>query len=64
MKILLFLICFSFGLSAQIYKDPSQPIEARVSDLLGRMSAAEKAWQLFMVPSDFGTTKCRFTNGI
>ncbi len=64
MKILLFLICFSFGLSAQIYKDPSQPIEARVSDLLGRMSAAEKAWQLFMVPSDFDTTKCRFTDGI
>ena len=64
MKILLFFICFSFGLSAQIYKDPSQPIEARVSDLLGRMSASEKAWQLFMVPSDFDTTKCRFTDGI
>jgi beta-glucosidase len=64
MKILLLLICFSFGLSAQIYKDPSQPIEARVSDLLGRMSASEKAWQLFMVPSDFDTTKCRFTDGI
>jgi beta-glucosidase len=64
MKILILFICFSFGLSAQIYKDPSQPIEARVSDLLGRMSAAEKAWQLFMVPSDFDTTKCRFTDGI
>ncbi|MDP4806745.1 MAG: glycoside hydrolase family 3 C-terminal domain-containing protein [Crocinitomicaceae bacterium] len=64
MKILLLLICFSFGLSAQIYKDPSQPIEARVADLLGRMSASEKAWQLFMVPSDFDTTKCRFTDGI
>ncbi|MCF8202877.1 MAG: glycoside hydrolase family 3 C-terminal domain-containing protein [Crocinitomicaceae bacterium] len=64
MKILVLFICFSFGLSAQIYKDPSQPIEARVSDLLGRMSAAEKAWQLFMVPSDFDTTKCRFTDGI
>jgi beta-glucosidase len=28
------------------------------------MSASEKAWQLFMVPSDFDTTKCRFTDGI
>jgi len=64
MKILLLFMCFSFELSAQIYKDPSQPIEARVSDLLGRMTASEKAWQLFMVPSDFDTTKCRFTDGI
>jgi hypothetical protein len=64
MKLLLIFLSCSLLVRAQIYKDPSQPIEARVADLLGRMSASEKAWQLFMVPSDFDTTKCRFTDGI
>jgi beta-glucosidase len=64
MKLLLIFLCCSLLVRAQLYKDPSQPIEARVTDLLGRMSASEKAWQLFMVPSDFDTTKCRFTDGI
>ena len=64
MKLLLIFFCCSLLVRAQLYKDPSQPIEARVADLLGRMSASEKAWQLFMVPSDFDTTKCRFTDGI
>lgn len=64
MKLLLIFLCCSLLVRAQLYKDPIQPIEARVADLLGRMSASEKAWQLFMVPSDFDTTKCRFTDGI
>lgn len=64
MKLLLIFLCCSLLVRAQLYKDPSQPIEARVTDLLGLMSASEKAWQLFMVPSDFDTTKCRFTDGI
>jgi beta-glucosidase len=64
MKLLLIFLCCSLLVRAQLYKDPSQPIEARVTDLLGRMSASEKAWQLFMVPSDFDTNKCRFSDGI
>ncbi len=64
MKLLLIFLCCSLLVRAQLYKDPSQLIEVRVTDLLGRMSASEKAWQLFMVPSDFDTTKCRFTDGI
>ncbi|MFM7007090.1 MAG: glycoside hydrolase family 3 N-terminal domain-containing protein [Flavobacteriales bacterium] len=64
MKLLLLFTCCSLLVRAQIYKDPSQPIEARVSDLLSHMTPSEKAWQLFMVPSDFDTTKCRFTDGI
>ncbi len=63
-KLLLVFCCCSFLLRAQLYKDPSQPIEARVADLLQRMTPAEKAWQLFMVPSDFDTTKCRLSDGI
>jgi beta-glucosidase len=64
MKQLLFFLCIHFGLQAQLYKDPTQSTNARVADLLSRMSPTEKAWQLFMVPSDFDTTKCRFTDGI
>ena len=64
MKLLLIFLSCSLLVQAQLYKDPSQPNEARVADLLGRMSASEKAWQLFMVPSDFDTTKCRFNDGI
>lgn len=34
------------------YKDPSVPVEARVRDLLGRMTPEEKFWQLYMSPGD------------
>lgn len=44
----------SFGLSQSIlpYKNPSNPVEVRVKDLLGRMTPEEKFWQLFMIPGD------------
>src|SRR5579872_4117680 len=34
------------------YKDPTQPIETRVRDLLSRMTPEEKFWQLFMIPGE------------
>ncbi|MGD9524070.1 MAG: glycoside hydrolase family 3 N-terminal domain-containing protein [Gemmatimonadales bacterium] len=34
------------------YRDAAAPVEARVADLLGRMTPAEKFWQLFMLPGD------------
>ena len=34
------------------YKNPALPVEARVRDLLNRMSPQEKFWQLFMIPGD------------
>ena len=40
-----------------IYQDPSQPIEARVSDLLAQMSLAEKIGQMMQLPAlgdDYG----------
>ena len=64
MKLLFLFLCSSVIVQAQLYKDPTQAIESRVADLLQRMTPSEKAWQLFMVPSDFDTTKCRFTDGI
>lgn len=37
------------------YRDPRQPVEVRVQDLLARMTLDEKFWQLFMVAdSPFG----------
>jgi beta-glucosidase len=50
----LFLFCYGqFSFSQQpLYKDPSQPIEKRVRDLLSRMTPEEKFWQLFMIPGD------------
>ena len=43
-------IAWTFGASAQdetpIYKDPSQPVDARVADLLSRMTLEEKVAQL------------------
>lgn len=34
------------------YKDAALPVDERVKDLLGRMTAEEKFWQLFMIPGD------------
>lgn len=48
-------ICFVFFYTASscqlpAYRNPKLPIEQRVKDLLGRMTAEEKFWQLFMIP--------------
>ncbi len=64
MKLLVCFLFLSHFTFAQLYKDPVQSIDARVNDLLSRMTTAEKAAQVFMIPSDFDTTKCRFDNGI
>ena len=47
-----------------VYKDPSQPIEARVQDLVSRMTPDEKFWQLFMIPGDLSQGKDRYKDGI
>lgn len=64
--ITLFLI--SGGLRAQstepLYKDPNQPVEVRVQDLLPRMTPDEKFWQLFMIPGDLSEGKDRYKDGI
>jgi beta-glucosidase len=33
-----------------LYKDRTRTVDARVADLLGRMTLEEKFWQLFMIP--------------
>jgi len=39
------------------YKNSELPIEARVDDLLSRMTLEEKFWQCFMIPGDLSDVK-------
>jgi beta-glucosidase len=49
---------------APVYHTPEAPIEARVQDLLGRMTLEEKFWQLYMVPGDLDDTTVDHSHGI
>ncbi len=46
------------------YKNPTLPVDERVLDLLARMSAEDKFWQLFMIPGDLTDGKEKYKNGI
>lgn len=46
------------------YKNPALPVEARVNDLLGRMSLEEKFGQLFMVAGDLSDGKDKYRHGV
>jgi beta-glucosidase len=59
------IIIFSvFSMYAQIYKDPSQPIEVRVQNLLSLMTPEEKFRQLFMIPGEIGNDSSLYKSGI
>lgn len=48
-----------------LYKDPKQPVEVRVQDLLKRMTPEEKFWQCFMIPGDLDNVpKGQYVHGI
>jgi beta-glucosidase len=48
-----------------VYKDPQAPVEARVKDLLARMTPKEKFWQLFMIPGDLDkASPGQYKNGL
>ena len=46
------------------YKDPSRSVDARVRDLLARMTLEEKFWQLFMIPGDLDNPANDYSKGI
>jgi beta-glucosidase len=46
------------------YRDAALPIDARVHDLLGRMTPEEKFWQLYMIPGDLTDTGSDHSHGI
>jgi len=72
MKTLSFLLAAALGSAAPafsqslpVYKDPKQPIERRVSDLLSRMTPEEKFYQLFMIPGEIDPgQEERYRNGL
>ncbi|MEO8031444.1 MAG: glycoside hydrolase family 3 N-terminal domain-containing protein [Gemmatimonadota bacterium] len=46
------------------YRDSTLAVEARVQDLLQRMTLAEKFWQLFMIPGDLDDSTHDYSHGI
>ncbi|HEX5071488.1 MAG TPA: glycoside hydrolase family 3 N-terminal domain-containing protein [Vicinamibacterales bacterium] len=46
------------------YKRADLPVDARVRDLLGRMTLEEKFWQLFMIPGDLDNPANDYSHGI
>ncbi len=61
LSILLFI---GFQSNSQVYKDSTAKTDDRVKDLLSRMTAEEKFWQLFMIPGDLGNEKDKYKTGI
>ena len=49
---ILLFACSSLVVVSQPYKNAQLPVEQRVADLLSRMTAEEKFWQLFMIPGE------------
>ncbi len=50
-------------LRAEPYRDPDLPIDARVADLLARMTPREKFWQLFMLAGGQDGELDRYADG-
>jgi len=46
------------------YRDARLSVDARVRDLVGRMTLDEKFWQLFMIPGDLDDPAFDYSNGI
>jgi len=67
--VILLFVGLSLGLAGQArapfpYQNATLPIDARVQDLLGRMTLEEKFWQLFMIPGDLDTPANDYSHGI
>jgi beta-glucosidase len=65
--ILILLACLSASrASGQTppYRDARLPVDARVRDLVGRMTLDEKFWQLFMIPGDLDDPSFDYSNGV
>lgn len=54
----------ALGAQRPVYRDSATPIEARVRDLLGRMTPEEKFRQLFMIPGDLSDSTHDYALGI
>lgn len=50
------MLCISAAAAKPVYKDARQPVEARVADLLSRMTLEEKIGQLNQISGDYANT--------
>ncbi|HEY5219729.1 MAG TPA: glycoside hydrolase family 3 N-terminal domain-containing protein, partial [Gemmatimonadaceae bacterium] len=62
-------VCFALGPSSvwaqrPVYRDTTASVDARVRDLMSRMSLDDKFWQLFMIPGDRDTPGFDYSHGI
>ncbi|HTK55993.1 MAG TPA: glycoside hydrolase family 3 N-terminal domain-containing protein, partial [Gemmatimonadales bacterium] len=46
------------------YRDRTRPVEARVQDLLARMTPEEKFWQLYMTPGTLDEPGTNWSHGV
>ena len=46
------------------YRDSTLAVDARVHDLIGRMSLEDKFWQLFMIPGDLDDSANEYSHGV
>lgn len=58
------LLLWGTALTAQPYRDPSLPVEARLRDLLGRMTLEDKFWQLYMIPGGREDPRHDYSRGV
>ncbi|RPH31946.1 MAG: beta-glucosidase [Bacteroidales bacterium] len=61
---LIVLLSISLLINGQPYKDTKLSINARVNDLLSRMTPEEKFWQLFLISGDISKDKEKYKTGI
>jgi beta-glucosidase len=57
------LLLGSQAVMTQPYRKADAPVEARVQDLLSRMTLEEKFWQLFMLSTNLDGTIQKYTDG-
>lgn len=52
------------GASPPAYQNAGGPVEARVRDLLARMTPEEKFWQLYALPDNLESNRQRYAQGV
>ncbi len=62
--VLVLLLAFVNYPKAQDYKDSTLSVDARIEDLLSRMTTDEKFRQLFMIPGDLNPDSSRYYSGL
>jgi beta-glucosidase len=64
LAVLLLLIAAPLRSQQPVYRDATKPVDARVRDLVGRMTLDEKFWQLFMIPGDLDDSTHDYRHGV